>query len=81
MYVRRSSMPRAMPAGGCAMRSARRMQKRGLTVVHLDAQAVDLWRKTAEGVYPQLRDSFVPAAAFDEARKLRDEYRKQKAHQ
>lgn len=57
------------------------MQKRGLAVVHLDPQAVDLWRKTAEGVYPQLRDSFVPAAAFDEAKKSRDEYRKQKAHQ
>jgi TRAP-type C4-dicarboxylate transport system substrate-binding protein len=55
------------------------MQKRGLTVVHLDAAAVDLWRKTAEDAYPKLRDNFVPAQAFDQARMLRDEYRKQHA--
>ena len=55
------------------------MVKRGLVVVHLDAAAVDLWRHTAEDAYPRLRDNYVPAQAFDEAKRLRDEYRK--AHQ
>lgn len=53
------------------------MEKRGLTVVHLDPAAVDLWRRTAEEAYPRLRDNWLPAQAFDEAKALRDEYRKQ----
>jgi TRAP-type C4-dicarboxylate transport system substrate-binding protein len=54
------------------------MTKRGLTVVHLDDAAVQLWRKAAEDAYPKLRGNFVPAATFDEAMKLRDEIRKKK---
>lgn len=61
-----------------APRDIQAMQERGLNVVHLDAQTVDLWRKVAEGAYPQIRDGFVPAQAFDEAKKFRDDYRRQK---
>jgi TRAP-type C4-dicarboxylate transport system substrate-binding protein len=53
------------------------MRKRGLNVVGVDARARDLWRKTAEGMYPRIRGSIVPADAFDEALRYRDEYRKQ----
>ena len=38
-----------------------------------------MWKKTAESAYPQIRGGVVPEAAFDEALKFRDEYRKQKA--
>lgn len=53
------------------------MQKRGLTVVHLDAAAIELWRQVAEGAYPRMRDKYVPGQTFDEAKRLRDEFRKQ----
>jgi TRAP-type C4-dicarboxylate transport system substrate-binding protein len=52
------------------------MKKRGLNVVPVDAAARALWQKTAEGAYPKIRGLIVPADAFDEARRLRDEYRK-----
>jgi TRAP-type C4-dicarboxylate transport system substrate-binding protein len=52
------------------------MEKRGLTVVHLDAADIDAWRRAAEAAYPTLRGKYVPAAEFDEALRLRDEYRK-----
>jgi TRAP-type C4-dicarboxylate transport system substrate-binding protein len=52
------------------------MQKRGLVVVPVDARGRELWRKTAEGVYPRIRGVIVPAEAFDEAMRYRDEFRK-----
>ena len=52
------------------------MQKRGLNVVAVDAKARALWQKTAEGLYPKVRGAIVPAEAFDEALRFRDEYRK-----
>lgn len=55
------------------------MEKRGLTVVHLDAATIELWKKAAENAYPKIRGSFAPAQAFDEATKLRDEYRQKSA--
>jgi TRAP-type transport system periplasmic protein len=55
------------------------MKGKGLNVVPVDAKTLDVWRKTAEGLYPKIRGGFVPADAFDEAIKYRDEYRKQKA--
>jgi TRAP-type transport system periplasmic protein len=55
------------------------MEKRGLTVVHLDAAALEAWRRAAEGAYPDLRGKYVPASAFDEALKVRNEYRKGRA--
>jgi TRAP-type transport system periplasmic protein len=53
------------------------MRKRGLNVVTVDARARESWRKTAEGMYPRIRGAIVPADAFDEALRYRDEYRKQ----
>jgi TRAP-type C4-dicarboxylate transport system substrate-binding protein len=55
------------------------MEKRGLTVVHLDAAALEAWRRAAEEAYPTLRGRYVSAAMFDEALRLRDEYRKSRA--
>ena len=55
------------------------MKKNGLTVVPVDAATRELWRKTAEATYPSVRGTIVPADAFDEALRYRDEYRKQKA--
>ncbi|MEW6369008.1 MAG: TRAP transporter substrate-binding protein DctP [Acidobacteriota bacterium] len=52
------------------------MVKRGLNVVHLDAATTDLWRRQAEGAYPRMRDSYVPARYFEEALGFRDEHRK-----
>ncbi len=52
------------------------MQKRGLNVVAVDAKARALWQKTAESFYPKVRGPIVPAEAFDEALRFRDEYRK-----
>lgn len=55
------------------------MKKAGLTVVPVDAKAKALWLKAAESAYPKIRGEFLPADAFDEAMKYRDEYRKQHA--
>jgi TRAP-type C4-dicarboxylate transport system substrate-binding protein len=52
------------------------MQRRGLAVVAVDAKARALWQKTAEAFYPRVRGTIVPAEAFDEALRFRDEYRK-----
>jgi TRAP-type C4-dicarboxylate transport system substrate-binding protein len=52
------------------------MQKRGLNVIAVDAKARALWQKTAEGFYPRVRGTIVPADAFDEALRFRDEFRK-----
>jgi len=65
------SLTRAAEAGNIDA-----MVKHGLTVVPIDAAALDAWHRTAEAVYPKLRGGFVPTAAFDEALKIRDEYRK-----
>jgi TRAP-type transport system periplasmic protein len=52
------------------------MKGAGLTVVPVDAKTKELWRKTAESAYGKIRGDFVPADAFDQAMKARDEYRK-----
>ena len=52
------------------------MRKRGLNVVTVDARARELWRQTAESMYRRIRGTIVPADAFDEAVRHRDEYRK-----
>ncbi len=57
-------------------RDVEAMKKRGLNVVVLDERTRELWQQTAEGLYPQVRGGIVPAEAFDEALRLRDEYRK-----
>ncbi len=55
------------------------MKKQGLNVVPVDAKTRELWRTTAESTYPSVRGTVVPADAFDDAIRYRDEYRKQKA--
>jgi TRAP-type C4-dicarboxylate transport system substrate-binding protein len=57
-------------------RDVEAMKKRGLVVVPVDAAARELWRKTAESVYPRIRGPIVPAEAFDEAQRYRDEFRR-----
>jgi TRAP-type C4-dicarboxylate transport system substrate-binding protein len=52
------------------------MKSAGLTVVTIDAKTKELWRKMAESTYSRVRGEFMPADAFDEAMKYRDEYRK-----
>ena len=59
--------------------AAMKSSKTALVVVPVDAKTKDLWRKTAESTYPSVRGTIVPAEAFDEALRYRDEYRKQKA--
>ena len=56
-------------------RDVEAMRKRGLNVVAVDARARDEWRKTAEGLYPKIRGTVVPAEAFDEALRWRNQYR------
>ena len=62
-----------------ALRDIAAMEKRGLNVVHVDPPTEQLWRQAAEAAYPRIREVSVPAAAFDAALALRDEYRKQAA--
>jgi len=57
-------------------RDVEAMRKRGLNVVAVDARAREQWKKTAESLYPRIRGGIVPADAFDEALRYRDEYRK-----
>jgi TRAP-type C4-dicarboxylate transport system substrate-binding protein len=57
-------------------RDVEAMRKRGLNVVSVDARGRELWRQTAEGMYSRIRGAIVPADAFDEAMRRRDEYRK-----
>ena len=59
-------------------RDVEAMKKRGLNVVAVDAKAREQWKKTAESLYPKIRGAVVPADAFDEAMRYRDEYRKSK---
>lgn len=48
------------------------MKTRGLNVVSVDVGA---WRREVEAAYPDLRGELAPADLFDEALRLRDEYR------
>ena len=54
------------------------MKKRGLTVVPVSAAQRVEWQKLTESIYPRIRGKVVPAEAFDEAMRYRDEYRKQR---
>ncbi|HEY3383952.1 MAG TPA: TRAP transporter substrate-binding protein DctP [Vicinamibacterales bacterium] len=57
--------------------SVNAMKQAGLTVVPVDARVKDAWVKAATAAYPKVKGDFVPADAFDEALKYRDEYRRQ----
>lgn len=54
------------------------MKKRGLTVVPVSAAQRAQWQKLTESIYPRIRGKVVPAEAFDEAMRYRDEFRKQR---
>jgi TRAP-type C4-dicarboxylate transport system substrate-binding protein len=60
-------------------RDVEAMKKRGLNVVAVDAKTQALWQKIAESMYPRIRGVIIPADAFDEAMRYRDEYRKRPA--
>ena len=57
-------------------RDVEAMKKRGLTVVPVSAAQRAEWQKLTESLYPKIRGKIVPAEAFDEAMRYRDEYRK-----
>jgi TRAP-type C4-dicarboxylate transport system substrate-binding protein len=59
-------------------RDVEAMKKRGLTVVPVSAAQKAEWQKLTESIYPRIRGKVVPAEAFDEAMRYRDEYRKQR---
>lgn len=52
--------------------SIEQMKRRGLTVVPVDREA---WQRVVEEAYPKLRGRLAPADLFDEAIRLRDEFR------
>jgi len=54
------------------------MKKRGLTVVPVSAAQQAEWQKLTESMYLQIRGRIVPVEAFDEAKRYRDEYRRQR---
>jgi TRAP-type C4-dicarboxylate transport system substrate-binding protein len=54
------------------------MRKRGLVVVPVSAAQRAQWQKLTTSLYPRIRGKIVPAEAFDEAMRYRDEYRKQR---
>jgi TRAP-type C4-dicarboxylate transport system substrate-binding protein len=56
--------------------AVREMEKRGLTVVHVDAATRRLWQSSAESTYSRLRGSYCPADLFDEVQRLRNELRR-----
>ena len=51
------------------------MVKRGLTVHPAGPDVEAEWRLAAEGAYPRIRGTIVPAEIFDEVRRLSSEYR------
>ena len=51
------------------------MRKRGLHVTQLSPAEEAEWRKFAEGVYPKIQGTLVPAETFDEVTRLLREYR------
>ena len=47
----------------------------GLKVVRVSPEALGEWRRETESIYPAMRGAMIPAAAFDEVLRLRDDYR------
>jgi len=48
-----------------------------LTVTHLNDAALAEWRKQTEAIYPKMKGKMVPPDLFDDAQRLRDEFRAQ----
>ena len=59
-------------------RDVEAMKKRGLTVVPVSAAQKAEWQKLTVSLYPRIRGPIVPAEAFDEAMRYRDEYRRRR---
>lgn len=55
------------------------MEERGLKVHEVSPKDMEVWQKTAEEAYPSLTKDYVPKDLFDEALKIRDEYRNREA--
>jgi TRAP-type C4-dicarboxylate transport system substrate-binding protein len=53
------------------------MKARGLVVHPVNAELEGQWRRMAEGAYPKLRGTMVPAEMFDQVRAIVVDYRKQ----
>lgn len=51
------------------------MVERGMKVVTVDQAAMDAWLEAVESTYPKIRGKVVPAEYFDEALRLRNEFR------
>jgi hypothetical protein len=43
--------------------------------VRVPPEALDEWRRETEAIYPVMRGAMIPAAAFDEVLRLRNDYR------
>lgn len=56
--------------------AVREMEKRGLTVVRVDAATRALWQSSAEQTYARLRGSYCPADLFDEVQRVKAEFRR-----
>ena len=61
---------------GMGDQAVREMEKRGLTVVRVDAATRAAWKGSAESTYSRLRGSYCPADLFDEVQRLRNEFRR-----
>src|SRR5512143_1299536 len=59
-------------------RDVEAMKKRGRRVVPVSAAQRTQWAKLTESLYPRIKGKIVPAEAFDEAMRYRDEFRRQK---
>lgn len=57
-------------------RDVEAMRKRGLNVVPVGVAQTAEWQKLTATIYPKIRGPIVPAEAFDEALRYRDEYRR-----
>jgi len=55
--------------------SVEAMKKRGLTVHPVSPELETAWRTFAEGIYPKIRGTIVPANMFDEVQRLLKEQR------
>ena len=58
-------------------RDLQALQQAGLKVVAVDARNQALWRQLVDSLHNKIRGEFVPAPAYDEAMKFRDDYRRQ----
>ncbi len=55
------------------------MKTRGLNVVTIDVATLAKWRSEVHNAYPKLRGTLAPADLFDQALRLRDQYRARQA--